>query len=81
MTGQGRDGPREPRVARRKKLARALTEERQRRGWTQAQVAEHLGVGARTLRRWENGKGHPLPGSLYDEAVKRFLGHPSATTT
>ncbi|HEX3639654.1 MAG TPA: NB-ARC domain-containing protein, partial [Ktedonobacteraceae bacterium] len=35
--------------------------ERLRRGWTQAKVAEELGVDTRTVSRWERGKGVPYP--------------------
>ena len=32
-----------------------LKAERKQQGWSQAQVAETLGISARTLRRWEQG--------------------------
>jgi transcriptional regulator with XRE-family HTH domain len=38
-----------------------LKAERIKRGWTQAKVAEALGVDAKTVGRWERGKGLPYP--------------------
>ena len=41
-----------------------LKAERKQQGWSQAQVAEALGVSARTLRRWEQGLVVPYPISI-----------------
>jgi transcriptional regulator with XRE-family HTH domain len=38
-----------------------LKAERLRRGWTQANVAAAVGVDAKTVGRWERGKGVPYP--------------------
>ncbi len=38
-----------------------LREQRVKRGWTQATLAEKLGVTDRTVSRWENGKAFPTP--------------------
>src|SRR5437879_2853787 len=38
-----------------------LKTERLRRGWTQANVAAAVGVDAKTVGRWERGKGIPYP--------------------
>jgi transcriptional regulator with XRE-family HTH domain len=38
-----------------------LRAERLKRGWTQAKVAEVLGVDSKTVGRWERGKGIPYP--------------------
>src|SRR5947209_7485902 len=38
-----------------------LKAERIKRGWTQAKVAEAVGVDAKTVGRWERGKGVPYP--------------------
>ncbi|HEY4036077.1 MAG TPA: LamG-like jellyroll fold domain-containing protein [Ktedonobacteraceae bacterium] len=38
-----------------------LRAERIKRGWTQARVAEAVGVDARTVGRWERGKALPYP--------------------
>lgn len=35
--------------------------ERERRGWTQADVAEKIGCGTKTVGRWENGENLPRP--------------------
>src|SRR5690348_14319357 len=38
-----------------------LKKERVQRSWTQAEVAEKLGVDVKTVRRWERGKDFPFP--------------------
>ena len=38
-----------------------LRAERIQRGWSQAKLAEALGVDARTVRRWERGQAIPFP--------------------
>jgi transcriptional regulator with XRE-family HTH domain len=40
---------------------RELKRLRCRKGWTQAQTAERLGVKPRTLRAWEQGTRYPKP--------------------
>ena len=34
---------------------------REKRGWTQARLARHLGVSVTTVSRWETGHYRPLP--------------------
>jgi DNA-binding XRE family transcriptional regulator len=69
--GQGRDGPRAPRVKRASDLGRRLTARRDELRWTQAQLAEHLGVAVNSVRNWELGTSAPR--GLYLKAVERFL--------
>jgi len=57
--GQGRDGPRKPRAKRSTAFGRKLTAERRRRGWTQEQLAEKLGVDLKSVQRWESGAAAP----------------------
>ena len=38
-----------------------LRYERERRGWSQADVAEKVGCDAKTVGRWENGERFPRP--------------------
>src|SRR5260370_42131984 len=38
-----------------------LRAERIQHGWSQAKLAEALGVDARTVRRWERGQAIPFP--------------------
>jgi transcriptional regulator with XRE-family HTH domain len=38
-----------------------LKAERIKHGWTQAKVAEAVGVDAKTVGRWERGKALPYP--------------------
>ena len=38
-----------------------LRKEREQRSWTQAEVAEKIGVGVKTVGRWESGDCFPLP--------------------
>lgn len=38
-----------------------LRAERTQRGWSQAKLAEALGVDTRTVRRWERGQAIPFP--------------------
>jgi len=63
----------EPRTAREDGLAARLTAERLRRGWTQAQAAERIGVSLRTFQQWELGAADPR-GKLARVAIERFLG-------
>ena len=38
-----------------------IRREREQRSWTQAEVAEKIGVGVKTVGRWERGESFPLP--------------------
>src|SRR5579875_4177769 len=38
-----------------------LRREREKRNWTQAEVAEKIGSDSRTVRRWESGERVPQP--------------------
>src|SRR5258708_4767646 len=49
-----------------------LKAERKQQGWSQAQVAEALGISARTLRRWEQGLVVPYP--YYRERLCALFG-------
>src|SRR5437588_5172349 len=49
-----------------------LKAERIRRGWTQAKVAEAVGVDAKTVGRWERGKAIPYP--YYREQLCALFG-------
>ena len=42
-------------------FSKILLRERKRRGWSQEELAEKVGVELRTIRRWEQGKGFPRP--------------------
>jgi len=39
----------------------SLKAERERRGWSQSDLAKKLGVGLSTVGRWEQGKSQPYP--------------------
>src|SRR5215472_16443620 len=41
--------------------AEMLRKERAQRAWTQEEVAEKLGIDARTIRNWESGTSFPAP--------------------
>jgi putative transcriptional regulator len=45
---------------------------RQRKGWTQEQLARSVGVSLNTVQRWESGKTHPSP--LAMEKLQLLLG-------
>jgi transcriptional regulator with XRE-family HTH domain len=49
----------------------ALRAERQRRGLSQRALAAELGVGLRSVLRWENGESEPS--GLYVVAVENWL--------
>src|SRR6266550_4144070 len=49
-----------------------LKAERKRRGWSQTQIAEALGVTTRTVSRWELGLTVPYP--YYREQLCAFFG-------
>ncbi len=38
-----------------------IRKEREQRSWTQAEIAEKIGVGVKTVGRWESGERFPLP--------------------
>src|SRR5947199_8789143 len=40
---------------------RQLKLERERRGWSQADLAERMGTSVKTVNRWENGGNLPRP--------------------
>lgn len=44
-----------------RQFVRLLRGIRERRGWTQRQLARELSVSPRTISRWERGKTEPLP--------------------
>jgi len=46
-----------------------LRAERRRRGLTQAELADALGVSANTIARWERGE-MPTPGRMLDLAMR-----------
>jgi transcriptional regulator with XRE-family HTH domain len=46
-----------------------LAEARKRRGWTQAHVAEKIGVSVETVRQWESNRHFP-----YQESIQRLCG-------
>ncbi len=49
-----------------------LRRERERRSWSQAEVAEKLGVDVKTVNRWENGNRKPLP--YYRQLLCQLFG-------
>lgn len=51
--------------------ADALRAERRRRGLSQRALAAELGVGLRSILRWENGESEPS--GLYVVAVENWL--------
>lgn len=74
--GQGRTGPRTTakEAAKRPGVdARRLTAERLRRGLTQEQAAELVGVNLSTWQRWETASAPVRRGKLAQAAVARFL--------
>jgi transcriptional regulator with XRE-family HTH domain len=46
------------------KLAAKIKECRMLKGWTQEQLAHHIGVTLNTVQRWESGKTTPSPLAL-----------------
>jgi DNA-binding XRE family transcriptional regulator len=50
----------------------ALRTERKRRGWTQAEVAEALGISTKTVVRWEKGRAVPFP--YYRQKLSTLFG-------
>lgn len=53
-----------------------LESERRRRGLTQAEVGERIGVSQATIDRWERGQNPPV--ATYWTALGRFLDVPRA---
>lgn len=54
-------------------FARFLRRERQRRGFTQSEVAERMNVGAQTVARWERGD---VPQRRHWDHLSSFFGFP-----
>src|SRR5262245_16101561 len=58
--------------------AKILRNERERRAWTQEEVAARLGTDARTIRNWESGTRFPGPkyrrdlARLYEKSLKEL---------
>ena len=50
----------------------ALRTERKMRGWTQAELAEALGICTKTVVRWELGKAVPFP--YYRQKLSALFG-------
>lgn len=50
---------------------------RKARGWSQRELAEHLGVRLNSVFRWESGM-HAPPGRLLDLALKHLDCTPTA---
>ena len=61
-------------------LGRVLTENRRRRGMTQDQLAEHLGVSKAAVSKWETEASYPdifmLPklASFFDISIDELMG-------
>ncbi len=59
-------------------LAEILRKEREQRAWTQEEVAEKLGIEARTIRNWESGTSFPGPkyrrelAHLYEKSLREL---------
>jgi transcriptional regulator with XRE-family HTH domain len=49
-----------------------LKVEREARDWTQAELAQHIGVSANTVARWE--RGEVTPSALAQAGVREALG-------
>ncbi len=55
-----------------------LRQERDNRSWTQAKVADQIGVGQKTVSRWERAKRKPTPYEqqklckLFDISLEEF---------
>src|SRR5438128_5681856 len=58
--------------------AEILRKEREQRAWTQEEVAEKLGIDARTIRNWESGTSFPGPkyrrelARLYEKSLREL---------
>src|SRR6266702_2135531 len=58
--------------------AEILRKERKQRAWTQEEVAEKLGIEARTIRNWESGTSFPVPkyrrelARLYEKSLREL---------
>lgn len=54
--------------------AEALILYRRRVGLSQGDLAAAVGITTATVSRYERGRGHPLPGSIIDRALReRFV--------
>ena len=49
-----------------------LKETREKKGLTQTEAAQAIGVSVEAYRRWENGGGNPSPENM--EKLKKVLG-------
>ncbi|HRZ55659.1 MAG TPA: helicase-related protein, partial [Candidatus Paceibacterota bacterium] len=58
--------------------AKIVRAKRQARGWTQAELAERLGLTNVTISRWEKGKVQPLP-TFWAKFLEVTGGGPAAT--
>src|ERR1043166_277383 len=54
------------------RAASRLKQERERRSWTQSEVAERLGTTQINVSRWENGS--MFPGSYYRQRLGELFG-------
>src|SRR6266704_3116683 len=58
--------------------AEIIRKEREQRAWTQEEVAEKLGIEARTIRNWESGTSFPVPkyrrelARLYEKSLREL---------
>ena len=59
-----------------KKFARALQEWRERKGFSQRDAAEHLGISKRTLENWEQARATPRGYAVV--ALMKLIGVPVA---
>ncbi len=55
-------------------IGTALHDEMSRRGWTQPETAEHLGVRQQTISRWLTGDN--IPAAKHWQVIARFLHVP-----
>ena len=60
-----------------RKFARALQEWRERKGFSQRDAAEFLGISKRTLENWEQERSTPRGYAVV--ALLKLLGVPAAT--
>ena len=63
----------------------ALTENRKKAGLTQKQVAEHIGISAQAVSKWENGQSEPdiqslcMLADLYNVSLDELVGRATPT--
>lgn len=55
-------------------MGERIRRDRERRGLTQRELAEAIGMSETQVLRWENGKAEPFPASR--RALERFLSRP-----